>query len=453
MFIFLISCLEKKESLAASQPEFVASRLISSTSSSFSDDFAKNSSMPRDRNHNEEENVQKRKTDVPSIESTFEALKKAISVPGDISSSSRDPSLEVFDSIRAHFEQIRKAIDHLDPQKTLEAATSSTGSTDSTTSSTSSFDDWLKSITSLTQSVPLVHQAIQLVSNQIRNIRDRLTGSTIRSYPLNGNSDLQVWADSFEKVAKQFGEIQTAWHDVILKGVPLLLSLSYSLQPDYYFLDSPEESGVDGPVGGGDTISRQEDIFLPSSIKDIMAHIDETRKIIRDNIRNTLKRGSAVNGHLPGRAQEWKPFDPSKRAPQDKKSATLTSTVASDSRNRNVEYNVNTAVTETVGQLQRSFQYLTDLYIKVFANYVSALSQSTIGQQTRRQGKGVDERDISIDNPITEIQTPVPGSPFHGSDGFPYDSFNFFRILNRNFLALVDLLTRLSRIGPIELPG
>jgi hypothetical protein len=425
-----------RESLEAPRPEFRESRVKSRHSRSKypSDDFGKGkvmtlSSMPRERNDINDEKGGK--TDLPSIESTFEALKKVISIPTDMSSS-RDPSLEVFDILRAHFEQIRKAIDHLDPQKTLEAATSSTGNAGSTSFQPSSLTEWIQSITSLTQSVPFVHQAIQLVSNQIRNIRDRLAGSTqqFRSFPSPDDMNLIVWTNSFESVAKQFDDIQLAWHDILSKGVPLISTLTQTQfpVPSYYFLDSPEEAGLDNTSGGDGSVSKQEDIILtPSRIKDLLSRIEEARQRLRQNVRDALKR--MMNGHSTGKVSE-----------------EIKSNIVRDSVGRQED----AAVAETLNQFQVSVGRLADLYSNILNNFLGFLPRSS--GLSKRQATTTTDRDISIVNPVTEIQTPSAPNPFGTeNDGFPYNTVNVLKMLNRHFDAIVDLLTRLSRFGPIEL--
>ena len=401
---------------------------------------------------------------VPSIESTFEALKKVISIPGEVSSSSssgRDPSLEVFETLRTHFEQIRKAIDHLDPQKTLDAAATSSpgeGNDSRGSNSSSSMTDWLQSITSLTESVPVIHQAIQLISNQIKIIRDRISGSAIltRSFPASseGGRDekLHSWVSAFDQVAKQFHEIQTAWHELLSKGEPLSSSLSSSdpLPQLQYFLEESKSEPVLGvSVGGGETISRQEDIYLPPRLQSILTSIDEARQRLRENIRNSLRRGIAATNRiiLPGRPEEGREDPPPKHFNDEPNPGrtTVTASVVQPEVKKPYEYDLNTAIVETVAQVQNSVRYLADLYGKVLANYFIFLAQSRVEQVADTSKTGTERGD--------QYEKPVAPNPFPGQNGDPYQSLNFLAFLNREVDAVVDLVTRLSRLTPIELPG
>lgn len=398
---------------------------------------------------------------VPSIESTFEALKKVISIPGETSSSSssRDPSLEVFETLRTHFEQIRKAIDHLDPQKTLDAAATSSpteGNDSRGSNSSSSMTDWLQSIASLTESVPVIHQAIQLISNQIKIIRDRISGSAVvtRSFPSSsgGGPDekLRSWISAFDQVDKEFQEIQTAWHELLSKGEPLISSLSFSdplPQLQYFLEESKDEPVLQVSIGGGETVSRQEDIYLPPRLKSILTSIDEARQRLREGIRNSLRRGVAATNRiiLPGRPEEGRENPPPKHFQDEpnSKRTTVTASVAEPEVKKPYEYDLNTAIVETVAQVQNSVRYLADLYGKVLANYFIFLAQSRVEQVPPKTGT---ERGDPYEKPVAP-------NPFPGQNGDPYQSLNLLAFLNREVDAVVDLATRLSRLTPIELPG
>ena len=354
---------------------------------------------------------------------------------------------EVFGTIRQHFQKIREAINKLEPL-TTEADELSKNSTKSESAAkdmniTSAMMDWMSEITGLAIQLPIIHESVSIISQQIRALRDRMRDpNTVSVRDADGNLTLNIddWITELDKIESEFRGISDSWDKMISNGVPLM-SLYTSLDQSLKY-QSPD-------------ISKQEDIYIPDSrLRSLLRSIAAARERLRKGLRQSLNRtlpGVEVNSRviLPGQN------DTEEMSIEERRAKT---------RNQIREQTVDTvhALTTSVKLIRTNMGILSELYSKLLASYILNLTQVRIsaGRPTG-EGKvpsGVPgstsaslrisgDRAKDSESSATAEDLPASADPFRDTQDNPYGSLNVVGVVTREVDQIVDLVSGIAQLG------
>lgn len=410
--------------------------------------------------------------------SHVELARKAIETP-DLApnlTSSIDESIatldhEVFRTIREHFQQIRQAINKLQPL-TSEPVTEATNSS-SSGNNTSSMMDWMRELESLTTNLPVIHQAVHVIGSQIRNLRDRL----IRIRPLTESSAISVrdaatsgktvnltskqvdeWVRELDMIDEEFTGIRNSWDKMIAEGIPLIAS--------YNNLDNDLKYQAE--------VSKQEDIDISTTgerLQAILKLIAAARERLRESVSKSMERvrggsgsvpGSNGGSIIPGLEVNAKIILPGQNSTESLSIEEHRDHTRQEIANQTVS--TMNALTTSVKILRSNISTLSELYTKLLASYILNLTQIRIrnvaaavaGSRTTVDANGqvvVPSGVPGGTDPQTEKQgmrDTVPGAVKEtttANSKDPYADLNLMRALGREVNQIVSVVSRVTGMG------
>ena len=388
----------------------------------------------RHQHHDQLDGRQRRSNALPAEKSSLLELL----ITSSSNSTLAPLNLQTFNTIRQHFQQIREAINKLDPL-TTEADSDSKNSTKTAARErniTSAMMDWVNEITGLAIQLPIIHESVRIISQQIRILRDRVRRPNTVSVR-DGNMTLEIddWLTESDKIETEFRGISESWDKMISNGIPLMkmyTSLDQSLK--YQSAD----------------ISEQGDIYIPDSrLRSLLRSIATARERLRKGFRQY-----STGLYRTLSEQELN----SRVVLSDQNDRISAEDCRTNTRNQIREQTMDTmhALTTSV-QLIRTI--LSELSSKLLASYILNLTQVRISAGQGREVASDERGSTSASLPISgdggkdskSSATPkdltASDDPFRDTPDNPYGSLNVVSVVTRGVDQIVDLVSGIAQLG------